>query len=182
MEFPVYRVISRGKGRRRGQVEVAVLTLRSVDGNAMMASVNRHLSLIGYQWVGRHPDFYDGVDSKNSNAEQMFAGLDAELGGLTKKLERLDEEIGQWDELKKFDEFADETAKECAEQHNLNHGSVVGLLWAIRPYVVEKLKKKQASVKANAVNVGVKAEHAKKYLAEVQKDFPRLVGYTGIPA
>lgn len=175
-EFPIYREVSRGE---RGSVEIAVLTVRTVGGQAVMRSVNRHVYYQeGGRWIGRHPDYYDGVDFKNARAEKMFAKLENDLEKLTQKLELLDEKIGQWVEESKFNELALDTANECAESDfKLDPSSVLSLIERIQPLAVEKLKKARASVRAEAINARVKAEHAKNYLADVQRDFPRLVAY-----
>src|SRR3989344_893362 len=166
MEFPIYREISRSKGG----MEIAVLTVRNVGGQAVMRSVNRHIHRIGYGWVGRHPDFYDGVDFKNGRAEQMFSSLDTELAGLTDKLEALDEEIDQWSEDTKLKDLADEIAK----RFGLDLGDVFCFFISIQPEALGRLKAKRAELMDEAVNVGVKKEHAAKYLSDVRRDFPRL--------
>ena len=179
-EFPIYRVISNRKPTRtrKGGMEIAVLVTRNVGGNAVLRSVNRHVFFDGTYCIGNHPDFYDGVDEKNGRAEKMFEVLDAELAGLTNKLEDLDEEIAEWTEQNKYNEMALETARECAESDfKLSPNSVLDLLETIRPLVVQKLKNRRKVLRDQAVNVGVKKEHAKNYLADVQRDFPRLVAY-----
>ncbi|HEY4521654.1 MAG TPA: hypothetical protein VJH05_00750 [Candidatus Paceibacterota bacterium] len=154
-------------------MEIAVLTVRNVGGQAVMRSVNRHIEKFGCQWVGRHPDFYDGVDTKNVRAEEMFAGLESELAGVTKKLEALDEEIAQWTDDARLKDFADKVANRLG----LNLGEVFGLFISVQSEALERLKAKRTELMAEAINVGVKKEHAERYLSDVQRDFPRMVVY-----
>lgn len=176
--FQIYRVVSTSHSNRKQgpKMEIAVLTVRNVGGQATMRSVNRHVEMVGGQWIGRHPDFYDGVDAKNARSEEMFTSLENELEKLTKKLEALDEEINQWVEDPKLGEFADNIAK----RFNLNYRDLMGLLGSIRLEVVGRLRVRREELMAEAINVGVKKEHAKSYLADVQRDFPRVVEYTGL--
>ena len=174
--FPIYREISRFKGG----VQIVVLTVRNIGGQAVMKSVNRHAhwqsSMTGKPFgllVGRHPDFYDGVDLKNVDAEKMFARLEEELADLTKKLEAVDEEISLWVEDAKLKNFADEIAK----WFGLDFGDVFCLFISIQLEVVERLKAKRFELMDAAVSVDMRKEHAEKYLADVQQDFPRMVAY-----
>lgn len=181
-EFPIYRMISGGKdkhGNFNEKMEIAVLVTHTIGGRAVLGQVNRHVHYDGGQLIGRHPDYYDGVNKKNGNAEEMFASLDAELACLTQKLEELDEEIAQWVEQSKFDEMIQKIAEDCGKNSYLKLGFrfLKRFLEPLRPFAIQKLKDKRASVRAEAINVGVKKEHAQRYLAEVQRDFPRLVAY-----
>ena len=103
----------------------------------------------------------------------MFEGLEAELGGLTKKLEALDDEIAQWIDEAKLKDFAYKIVK----RFELDLGDVFCLFISIQLEVVQRLRAKHAELRAEAINVGVKKEHAEKYLKEVQREFPRLVAY-----
>lgn len=154
-------------------MEIAVLTIHNVGDQAVMKSVNRHVFFDGSLIVGWHPDFYDGVDAKNVNAENMFSGLENQLGRLNEKLSVLDEEIGQWTDLQKLAEFADK----IADRFKLDRDAVFGLFSSIRFEAVKRLKVRKAELKSEIENVGVKKEHAKNYLADVQRDFPRMVEY-----
>lgn len=174
VEFPIYRVIStrRPTKTKKGGMEIAVLTVR----NGGLRSVNRHLEMEGGRWIGRHPNYYNGVDMKNIDAEQMFAGLENGLAGLKQKLVELDEEIAQWTDLKRLNEFVTETAI----RFNLNRGLVLNLFLFVQQDAIRRLKVRRSVLEADIANVGVKKEHAKKCLADVQRDFPRLVSYVGV--
>ena len=158
-------------------MEIVVITVRNIGGQAVRISINRHVHLEDGKWIGWHPDFYNGVDAKNTRAEDMFSSLETELAEFTKNLELLDEEIAKWTEQKKFDQMALETAKECESCFKFNQGLVLGLLEATRPWVVQKLKGQRSSIRVKAIEVGVNKEYAERHLKDVQWDFPRIVAY-----
>ena len=103
----------------------------------------------------------------------MFAGLADEFVRLTKKLEAVGDEIGVWIDDAKLKDFA----KDIAERFGLDTGDVLGLFKSVRPGTVQRLKLRRVELMDAAVNVGVKKEHAERYLRDVQCDFPRMVAY-----
>lgn len=173
-EFQIYRIISDNeKDRER---EIAVLTTCVFGGQTVQCSVNRHIHPQNGQWIGRHPDFYDGVDAKNTRAEDVVAHLESRLEFLIAELEQLDEVLDKWSDSKKFKEMTSKTVDQCVEA-GLNPESVDKLLNRIRPLVIQKLKADLLTTKDKAIVVGIDLEYAKRHLAEVQEKFPRLVAY-----
>lgn len=173
-EFQVFQVIS--NTQKGGGMEVAVLVDRVVGGQKVQKSVNRHVHHEDGFLVGRHPDFYDGVDAKNTAAEEAVSRLEGNLEDLTRLLDDLDYNLDQWCDQGKFNEMFVRAAKEC-EQVGLKPGSVKRTLELVRPLQIQKLKDERAEKMSVALRVGVDLEHVKKHFTEIQKEFPRLVHY-----
>lgn len=91
-QFPIYRVINHNE--KTGGMEIAVLATRvGASGAQRQVSVNRHVHHAGLYWIGRHPDFYDGVDSKNTIAETVVLNLEHELDDAKILLAYLEEKL-----------------------------------------------------------------------------------------
>ena len=174
-EFRIYQEISHGRGT---EMEIVVLTGRTLrDGQVVKRSVNRHVHFEGDKWIGRHPDFYDGVDDKNTRAEESFAQLESDLAYGISECDQLDEELDTFTNQKKFDAMVLSVAVIAESEFEMKPDSVRWLLNSVRPFVVEKVKAKRVKAMKNALDIEVDLKRAKNHLADVQRDFPRLVAY-----
>lgn len=137
-------------------MEIAVLAIRvGASGAQRQVSVNRHVHREGLYWVGRHPDFYDGVDAKNTIAETVVLDLEHELEDAKNLLGFLEEK------LLKDSREAKKNGASNEEKDTLT------IFLAI------------TEAKFAVIAIGGTLEIARENLARIQKEFPRLVSYVG---
>lgn len=158
-EFPIYRVISHNE--KTGGMEISVLAIRvGASGAQRQVSVNRHVHRAGNYWLGRHPDFYDGVDAKNTIAETVMLDLEHELEDAKILLEHFEEQ------LKKTAEAVRDDGVEASSVDKKER--LINLFIAVE------------GVRSTVAFKGMALESARESLARVQEEFPRLVSYVHV--
>lgn len=177
-EFQIYAIT--GLGKDAEIKEIAVLVTRAMGGQKVQRSVNRHVHYQGIYLVGRHPDFYDGVDAKNTAAEDVVSRFENEVGSLAREFAALGDSIFEWGDNERFGALIAETSKDCKSAGvEISAKRISELLHLSRSSVLKNLKKERGETEKKLTKAGLTLENAKKYLAEIREEFPRLVTYFG---
>ena len=121
-------------------MEIAVLD----DYNGRLKSVNRHVHMEHGNWIGRHPEYYDGVDALNNLAESAVVNFEGEVQRWTSQVNQLTVDLQK-------DGIEAKKKKELREA--LEHAQFM------------------ASESEQSLN------NARQSLADVQREFPRIVEY-----
>ena len=138
-QFKIWKKIS-NNSKFNNKMEVAVL----IDRNGQQVSVGRHIHAEHGCWIGRHPDYYDGVDAVNESAESAVVNFDGEVQRWTSQVNQLTVDLSK-------NGIEAEKKKELKE--DLEHAKFM------------------ASEAEQYLN------NAKQSLADVQREFPRIVEY-----